>query len=90
MECGLGFWDLVHYYGHFITSVRHCTIKVFILIFIIYYTFDIDIIDTHSRCNIIYNIIAKGERILCKWLLSSAQTILEYIRICVSMITIMS
>ena len=23
MECGLGFWDLVHNYGHFITSVLH-------------------------------------------------------------------
>ena len=23
MECGLGFWDLVHNYSHFITSVLH-------------------------------------------------------------------
>ena len=23
MECGLGFWNLVHNYGHFITSVLH-------------------------------------------------------------------
>ena len=23
MDCGLGFWDLVHNYGHLITSVLH-------------------------------------------------------------------
>ena len=30
MECGLGFQDLVHNFGHFITSVRYCMFENYI------------------------------------------------------------